>query len=242
MLSHRPLRWRPAGTLSPVPEVSWAEPPGPGLSWAELLREITSGGLPPVAESPRELERATVEVLGWVYIDPLVRRTLRPRAASERMAQLVDQIGNAVIARYQATDAAPGAAPVQTPAPPPFPPQPQADVLAEPSAEPDQAPSLESQLVQAEASLRRRLPEISAKLSQVEQAADQATANPELRNVVEQVARVVRRLAGSGLSPVALLVILWWLFVVAFPSGATNEIAVLALWYAVARDSWKKGD
>lgn len=51
----------------------------------------------------------------------------------------------------------------------------------------------------------------------------------------------MKRRAGSGLSPVALLVGLWWLFVVVFPKDAPTDVAVLALWYAVARDSWKKG-
>jgi hypothetical protein len=52
----------------------------------------------------------------------------------------------------------------------------------------------------------------------------------------------LKRHAASGLSPIALLVILWWLFVIAFPRDAANDVAVLALWYAAARDLWKKGD
>jgi hypothetical protein len=93
----------------------------------------------------------------------------------------------------------------------------------------------------AEADLRSHLPQIAEQLAEIEKAADAITADPKKGRVVERLSTAVKSNAVSKLSPFALLVVLWWLFVIAFPNDAAADVAVLALWYAVARDSWKKG-
>jgi hypothetical protein len=92
----------------------------------------------------------------------------------------------------------------------------------------------------AEADLRSHLAQIAAQLAEIEKAADEITADPKKGRVVERLSTALKSTAVSKLSPFALLVVLWWLFVIAFPNDAATDIAVLALWYAVARDSWKK--
>jgi hypothetical protein len=44
----------------------------------------------------------------------------------------------------------------------------------------------------------------------------------------------------SRLSPFGLLIVLWWLFVMTPPQEATLGVPMLALWYATARNMWRK--
>jgi hypothetical protein len=191
-------------------------------SWDELSREIFSGRLPPVGDSPKVLRAATGQFLTIMYTDPQwdhVSNTLEQLAVDNsidgillRTREAMAGIQNSLI-QYCRTS--PG---------------------------PEQSGSLETELAQAEADLRERLPEIATKLPQVEKATEDIVANPQTRKAVERISAAVKNTTASKLSPVGLLVMLWWLFVVAFPTSAANEVAVLALWYTVARDVWKKGD
>jgi hypothetical protein len=92
----------------------------------------------------------------------------------------------------------------------------------------------------AEADLRSQLAHIAEQLTEIKKAADEITADPQKVRAVERISRAVKNTAVSKLSPFAVLVVLWWLFVIAFPNDAATDVAVLALWYAVARDAWKK--
>jgi hypothetical protein len=96
-------------------------------------------------------------------------------------------------------------------------------------------------LAQAQADLSERLPEIQQRLAEVEEAVKQLTADPEKSKVVERLSGAIKRTDASQLSSYALLVILWWLLMIWFPSEATNGIPLIALWYTIERDR-KKGD
>lgn len=247
-----------------MPEVSWAElshditdgllPPveeAPyvlGSATAEILTEI-------YADPQWYVMRRTLEHL--VAKDGIAQiLTATPGALAAALAAV-----EAFEASYSAAEAAPSSPSSQAPrtpgAPQEAPPHRDAPfsqiefgslrdtVLPDTDAPPDPqetAQRLEAELAHAEADLRRRLPQISARLSQLEKAADQITTDSDTRKLVARVAGAVKHHAQSGLSPIALLVILWWLFVVVFPRDAANDVAVLALWYAAARDLWKKGD
>jgi hypothetical protein len=89
---------------------------------------------------------------------------------------------------------------------------------------------------EAEADLRSRLPEIARQLPEVETAADKITADSEKRKAIERISTIVKQIGASKLSPFALLVVLWWVLGMA----SADEVAALAVWYAIARDLFKK--
>jgi hypothetical protein len=208
----------------------------PEVSWAELSRTLSSGVLPPLAESPTVLQSATAEIL-----DAMVRSTAeKPKAASHGIAGFLAHRRDllaAVLQSYQAVDGSPvpRGPSEEEPVLLPTPPAGSSDIWWA-------AQVLGRESAQVEASLRESLPEVSPKFTEVEQAADEINADPETEQMVKRIAGTVTHHAASGLSPIGLLVILWWLFVVAFPRDAANDVAVLALWYAVARDAWMKKD
>jgi hypothetical protein len=93
-------------------------------------------------------------------------------------------------------------------------------------------------LAQAQADLRERLPEIQVRLTEIGQAAEQITADPVKSRVVERISGAVKPFK---ISDVALLVALWWLFVVAASKDAGNQVAVLALWITIVQARNNKG-
>lgn len=105
-----------------------------------------------------------------------------------------------------------------------------------PSAE---GPS-EAEMEDAESDLRNRLPEIAERLSEVEQAVDKITADPVKRGAIKRVSEIIKKTDVARLSPFGLLIVLWWLFVLTPQKDADLNVAVLALWYTIARDSWRK--
>jgi hypothetical protein len=92
----------------------------------------------------------------------------------------------------------------------------------------------------AEAGLRSHLPYIAEHLADVGQAADEITADPGKRQAIERIAKIIGSTEASRLSPLALLVVTWWMFGVAYPDDAGTDASALALWYAVACELWKK--
>jgi hypothetical protein len=54
---------------------------------------------------------------------------------------------------------------------------------------------------EAEADLRRHLPEVAEQLPELERAADEIKADPQKRGVVERIAKIVRETSASRLSP-----------------------------------------
>ena len=92
----------------------------------------------------------------------------------------------------------------------------------------------------AEAGLRSHLPQIAEHLAGVGQAADEITAAPGKRQAIERITKIIGSAAASRLSPLALLVVTWWMFGVAYPDDAGTDASALALWYAVARELWTK--
>jgi hypothetical protein len=106
---------------------------------------------------------------------------------------------------------------------------------SEDSGEVRDNPSAE-EMQEAEANLRSRLPEIVRQLPEIETAADGITRDRRMGRVIERVSAIVKETAESRLSPFAMLIILWWLLGMA----SANEVAALAVWYAIARDVYKK--
>lgn len=97
-----------------------------------------------------------------------------------------------------------------------------------------------SEIQRAEADLRSRLPQIAEQLAEVERVADGIESDPEKRQAIERITEILRRRSVARLSPFALLVVLWWFLVLTPAQDAGTDVAVLALWYAIARDAWKK--
>jgi hypothetical protein len=199
-------------------------------SWDQLFQEIASGPLPRVEESPGDLGDATGQFLAVLYTDPqwdVVRRTLEQMAADHSIDGILDRTQEAMAGIQNSLR--PGHWYVIK------------RCIGSLGTTPTEK-TIETELAKAETDLRERLPEIAEKLSQVERAAEKIAADPEKSKTAERISRAIKNSAASKLSPIALLVMLWWLFVVAFPKDTGNDVAVLALWYAVARDSWKKDD
>lgn len=92
------------------------------------------------------------------------------------------------------------------------------------------------EMQEAEADLRSHLPEIARKLPEVETAAEKILRDPKVRRAIERTSAIVKEAVGSKLSPFALLIVLWWVLGMASP----NDVAALAVWYAIARDVYKK--
>lgn len=96
-------------------------------------------------------------------------------------------------------------------------------------------PSTE-QMEEAKADLRSQLPEIARNLPKVKAAAEKINADPEKRKVIKWISAIVNEGSASPLSPVALLIVLWWALAIV----SAQDLAVLAVWYAIARDVYKK--
>jgi hypothetical protein len=92
----------------------------------------------------------------------------------------------------------------------------------------------------AEAGLRSRLPQIAQQLRDVEQAADELTADRRKRQAIGHITQIIGSTGASRLSPLALLVVTWWLFAVRNSYDGSADMSALALWYAVARKLWQK--
>lgn len=74
-------------------------------SWSELSREISSGVLPSVEETPDVLGSATAEILAQLYADPqsyVVRRTLEHLVARDGIAQILAAVPGALAAALAA--------------------------------------------------------------------------------------------------------------------------------------------
>jgi hypothetical protein len=97
-----------------------------------------------------------------------------------------------------------------------------------------------SDLRAAEAGLRSHLPQIAEHLADIEQAADEITADRRKRQAIGHITQIIGSTGASRLSPLALLVVMWWVFAVTNPYDASTDTSALALWYAVARKLWKK--
>jgi len=89
---------------------------------------------------------------------------------------------------------------------------------------------------EAKADLRSQLPEIARNLPKVKAAAEKINADPEKRKVIKWISAIVKEGSASPLSPVALLIVLWWALAIV----SAQDLAVLAVWYAIARDVYKK--
>jgi hypothetical protein len=185
--------------------------------WDEMTQEILRGSLPPVRDSPGALESAASELLHALAADAAIAQVTGRRYGAFK--GLV--VGHDLISRSFAFLAVLVSLKTASRHLPP--------------------PPRESELRHAEADLHEHLSEVAEKLPEVEQAADNVMADPEKSRLVKHIAKAVKRTA-SGLSPAALLVLLWWLFAIRFRQEADTDIAVLALWYAVARDLLKKDD
>jgi hypothetical protein len=94
----------------------------------------------------------------------------------------------------------------------------------------------------AEAGLRSHLPQIAEHLADVEQGADEITADRRKRQAIGHIIQIIGSTGASRLSPLGLLVVTWWMFAVTNPYDASTDAASLALWYAVARNMWKKDE
>lgn len=92
------------------------------------------------------------------------------------------------------------------------------------------------EIQKAEADLRSQLPQIASTLPEVKTLAEQITADPDKRRAVELISAIGRSAGASKLSPLALLIILWW----ALGSASPRELAALAVWYSVALSLYKK--
>jgi hypothetical protein len=193
-------------------------------SWPETVRDIVSDGLP-VEESPSVLKGETWLLLRLIKRDPQwheISRTVGRIVAEQSRHGVRDYNldGMALIEQtlfFQSR-------------------------IYTGQLERNAREKLEAKLTEAEADIREHLPEIAEKLPQVEKAADEIATNPQKSEALKRIVRVVKKSRADRLSPFALLVIFWGLFIVGFPKDTANEVAVLALWYAIARDMWKKGD
>ena len=94
-----------------------------------------------------------------------------------------------------------------------------------------------TEMEEAEADLRSQLPEIARKLPEVETAAEKIANDPEKRQAIARISAIVREVGASKLSPFALLIVLWW----SLGMASAQDLAMLAVWYAVARDVHKAG-
>jgi hypothetical protein len=97
-----------------------------------------------------------------------------------------------------------------------------------------------SDLRAAEADLRSHLLQIAEHLADIEQAADEITADRRKRQAIGHITQIIGSTGASRLSPLALLVVTWWVLAVTNPYDASTDTSALALWYAVARKLWKK--
>lgn len=98
-----------------------------------------------------------------------------------------------------------------------------------------------AEIEEAQADFRSHLPEVAERLPEVEEVASKITADPEKRGAIERIVKIVRDSTASMLPPLGLLIVLWWLFVMRMPKDAAGtDVAVLALWYIIARDTWRK--
>jgi hypothetical protein len=189
-------------------------------------------------ESPLALEKATRQVLRGLYADAgwsALADLEADLAQLEQVARGSNLYGVLRGWREAATVtyASPEGNDAVLPARPP-------DGIAETPQPRARAGPLASELEQAEAELRHNLPQIAEQMAAIERAADEISSI-EARGLVERVVRAVKASdAASRLTPLGLLVLLWWMFVVAFPRVALPGLGVLALWYAVARDIWKQ--
>jgi hypothetical protein len=97
-----------------------------------------------------------------------------------------------------------------------------------------------SEIQEAEADLRNHLPHIAEVLGEVEQVAYEFTSDTEKRQAIERIGEILNRRSVARLSPFALLVVLWWFFVLTPVKDAGTDVAVLALWYGIADNSLGK--
>jgi hypothetical protein len=90
---------------------------------------------------------------------------------------------------------------------------------------------------EAEADLRNRLPEITSDFLDIQATAKKITADPEKRNAIDRIAAVINENLAQ-LSPIAFLIVLWWILAM-LPNP---ELSILAVWYLIAADRYRKKD
>jgi hypothetical protein len=179
-----------------------------------LVRIITSPSDHKVHESARELRWAAKSLSAAMSTDPAwaaVQTTLRQMASESAV--------NAILDRQQAAMAgilnrlAPGDSQ-------------EWKFRDRPST---------TEIEETEADLRSQLPEIARKLPEIETAAEKIANDPEKQQAIKRISAIVREVSASKLSPFALLIVLWW----ALGMASAQDLAMLAIWYAVARDAYK---
>ncbi len=184
---------------------------------SELARLIANASDTDFTESPEELRWPARHLLGAMYTDPqwsTVQAVLQEIADENTVDAILDRQHAAMrgifnsLYRFNRT------------------------VSGVQEAGPSQ-----KEMQEAQADLQNHLPEIVRQLPKVEATAEKLTADPAARGAIELISKIVKEGASSKkLTPIALLVVLWWVLGVTSP----NEIAALAVWYAVARDVFKK--
>jgi hypothetical protein len=186
-----------------------------GATESELARIITTAATNKLTEPLNELRWAAKSFLALLNTDPewpAIQAALNQVAGESIVDTILDRQRAAMAGMLNRL--APGGRPVGS-------------FSDNPSGQ---------EIEKAEADLRSQLPQISSTLPEVKTLADQITADPDKRRVVERISAIGRSAGASKLSPWALLIILWWVL----GSASPKDLAALAVWYAVAHDLRKK--
>jgi hypothetical protein len=93
----------------------------------------------------------------------------------------------------------------------------------------------EKEMQEAEADLRDHIPDITSKLSEIEERAKEISADPEKRTAIQRISDVANAHL-SQLSPFAVVIVLWWLLA----SLPSTDLGILTVWYMIVSDYLKK--